>query len=157
MGRSLSLLVAAGALLWASGCAHAPAVSKEEVRFVTEREQVSGCEHLGRVSGSSSLGGISAQRLGKARAEAEMRTKAGRLGADVVLVQSSHGGFFGAESVGDAYRCAGRTTGGARSAEPPRGEPAPPPAIPGRVSGGCEKDTDCKGDRVCESGRCVQP
>ena len=23
------------------------------------------------------------------------------------------------------------------------------------LGAGCEKDTDCKGDRVCESGKCV--
>ena len=26
-----------------------------------------------------------------------------------------------------------------------------------RSSGGCEEDTDCKGDRVCEDGDCVEP
>ncbi|HEY4121466.1 MAG TPA: LpqB family beta-propeller domain-containing protein [Byssovorax sp.] len=32
---------------------------------------------------------------------------------------------------------------------------APPPPEP--VVGGCQKDTDCKGDRVCERGACVSP
>jgi hypothetical protein len=31
-----------------------------------------------------------------------------------------------------------------------------PPPPPSR-SGGCGKDTDCKGDRICEEGRCVSP
>jgi hypothetical protein len=30
----------------------------------------------------------------------------------------------------------------------------PPPQ---QAAVGCAKDTDCKGDRVCESGRCVNP
>ena len=120
------------------------------MRFVTEREQVSGCEHLGKVTGSSSLGGFAAQRAGQARSEAEMRDKARRLGADVVLVQSSSGGFFGAESVGEAYQCEGR-------ARETRKEAAPRPSRPSSGQGGCEKDTDCKGDRVCESGKCVSP
>lgn len=33
------------------------------------------------------------------------------------------------------------------------GGAAPPPP----AADGCTKDTDCKGDRVCESGRCVSP
>ena len=32
--------------------------------------------------------------------------------------------------------------------------PAPAPAPP---AGGCTKDTDCKGDRVCQRGECVDP
>lgn len=32
---------------------------------------------------------------------------------------------------------------------------APPP--PPTPAVGCSKDTDCKGDRVCEAGRCVSP
>lgn len=30
-------------------------------------------------------------------------------------------------------------------------------AVGSRVSDACTKDTDCKGDRVCEQGRCVSP
>jgi hypothetical protein len=29
--------------------------------------------------------------------------------------------------------------------------------VPGARAGGCEKDTDCKGDRVCEGGVCLDP
>jgi Tol biopolymer transport system component len=32
-----------------------------------------------------------------------------------------------------------------------------PAATPEAASGGCLKDTDCKGDRVCEKGVCVSP
>lgn len=41
--------------------------------------------------------------------------------------------------------------------------PAVPPAPPGSQVGptptapGCGKDTDCKGDRICEKGECVDP
>jgi hypothetical protein len=42
---------------------------------------------------------------------------------------------------------------------PPSGEPAPTPApeetAPNRD--GCSKDTDCKGERICENGTCVNP
>jgi hypothetical protein len=163
MKKAWSLHVStAGMLLWICGCAHTPETPPPEVRFVTEREQVAGCVPLGRVTGSSSFGGISAQQLGKERAEEEMRGKAGRLGADVVLVQSSQGGFFGAESVGDAYRCLGRAPAAAAAVTAPQSVPAaspvpPAPPAPAPRAGGCEKDTDCKGDRICESGKCVKP
>ena len=47
----------------------------------------------------------------------------------------------------DAYAC---TTASAPSA---------PAAAPAAASGfaGCGKDTDCKGDRICERGTCVNP
>jgi hypothetical protein len=35
---------------------------------------------------------------------------------------------------------------------PAAAQPAPPPA-----TGGCAKDNDCKGDRVCDKGQCVAP
>jgi hypothetical protein len=42
---------------------------------------------------------------------------------------------------------------GAASALPPvAGPPSAPPA-----GSGCSKDTDCKGDRVCSRGQCVDP
>jgi hypothetical protein len=44
--------------------------------------------------------------------------------------------------------CRRLSAGPAPAAPPP--EPAPAP-----VAGGCQKDTDCKGDRVCDNGRCV--
>ena len=37
---------------------------------------------------------------------------------------------------------------------------APTTAVPAGVAGApgaCAKDTDCKGDRVCEKGACVAP
>ncbi|MFT7622070.1 MAG: hypothetical protein ACI9WU_001237 [Myxococcota bacterium] len=52
----------------------------------------------------------------------------------------------------------------AQPADPPPAEPAPvepppapepPPAAP--APSGCTKDTDCKGDRICDAGKCVSP
>ena len=31
------------------------------------------------------------------------------------------------------------------------------PRVAQQASAGCGKDTDCKGDRICESGRCTPP
>jgi ankyrin repeat protein len=42
----------------------------------------------------------------------------------------------------------------------PAPRPAPPataPAAPPPAPAGCGKDTDCKGDRVCVKGECVEP
>jgi hypothetical protein len=40
----------------------------------------------------------------------------------------------------------------------PAAPPAPPPAAPASTSaGGCAKDDDCKGNRVCRGGECYDP
>jgi hypothetical protein len=138
------------ALLGLGGFAQSAETSPQEVLLVTEHDQVDGCKPLGKITGSSSLGGIAAQKWGKARAEDEMRDKAQRLGANVILVHSSEGGFYGAKAVGDAYLC--------RPGAPEAGTgKTPSKETPASEQGGCGKDTDCKGDRVCESGRCVNP
>lgn len=137
-------------ILSTGGGAFASEKSADEVLLVSQREQVEGCKFLGQVTGSSSLGGFAAQKWGKANAEKEMRNKTERMGGNVILVHSSRGGFHGAEAVGDAYLC----TAGAP--EPVAGK-TPPAETPAGGQGGCTKDTDCKGDRVCESGKCVNP
>jgi hypothetical protein len=92
-----------------------------------------------------------AEKLGKARAEKEMINKTERKGGNVILVHSSEGNFWvGGKSIGDAYLC----PTGARDGGPKQ---TPPAETPASGQGGCMKDTDCKGDRVCESGRCVKP
>ncbi len=124
--------------------------SEDNVLMVTDRDKVDGCKYLGKVAGSSSLGGIAAQKWGQANAEKELRKKTDKMGGNVVLVHSSKGGFYGAEAVGDAYLC----TAGAGKTE---AKETPPAETPASGPGGCTKDTDCKGDRICESGRCVKP
>lgn len=152
MKRSYALFLATIALLWIGGCGggRRMVTSEQTVRFVTQRDLVARCTFLGRVTGSSSLGGIAAQNWGKARSESEMENNAARLGANVVLVHNSQGGFMGAESSGDAYLC------GSGTLDPGAGQ-IPVTVVPSGVQSGCVKDTDCKGDRVCESGRCVKP
>lgn len=154
MKRSSSLFLAAIAVLGLHGCRGSAkgtvAASSQAVRLITDRSLVAGCGFLGQVTGSSSLGGIAAQKWGKARSEEEMRGKAARLGANVVLVHDSRGGFMGAESSGEAYLCgSGVADPGARQ--------APVTEAPAVGQAGCVKDTDCKGDRICEYGRCVDP
>lgn len=51
----------------------------------------------------------------------------------------------------------------AEPATPPTAAPTPrapsvkPPATPPAAGSGCTKDTDCKGDRICQHGACVAP
>ena len=148
MKRFLALIMIA--LLGVGGLAHSSEKSTQEVLLVTQRDQVDGCKYLGQVMGSSALGGFAAQKWGKANAEKEMINKTERMGGNVILVHSSEGGFNGAKAVGDAYLCS------AGAPDAGRGQ-APPAETPAAGQGGCVKDTDCKGDRICESGRCVKP
>lgn len=154
MKKTCSLIIAAIALLGLHGCRGSAkgtvATSPQAVRFVTDRSLVAGCGFLGQVAGSSSLGGIAAQKWGKARSEEEMMKKAARLGANVVLVNDSRGGFMGAESSGEAYLCGA-------GAPAPAARQVPVTEAPAAGQAGCVKDTDCKGDRICEYGRCVDP
>jgi hypothetical protein len=39
----------------------------------------------------------------------------------------------------------------------PTTAPQAPPVWPAPANGGCVKDVDCKGDRICEQGVCVPP
>ncbi|MBI4768555.1 MAG: DUF4156 domain-containing protein [Deltaproteobacteria bacterium] len=144
------LILAMIPLLGLGGIVQLAEASEDDVLMATERDKVDGCKYLGKVTGSSSLGGIAAQKWGQANAEKELRKKTDKMGGNVVLVHSSRGGFYGAEAVGDAYLCIAeaRETGAKET---------PPPEMPASGPGGCTKDTDCKGDRICESGKCVNP
>jgi hypothetical protein len=144
------LILAMIALLSLGGIVRLAEASEDDVLMVTERDKVDGCKYLGQVTGSSPLGGFFAQKWGQANAEKEMRKKIDKMGGNVILVYSSEGGFNGAKAVGDAYLC----TAGAREAGT---KETPPAETPISGQGGCTKDTDCKGDRICESGRCVKP
>ena len=148
MKRLLTLVMIT--LLGLGGFAHLSEASEDDVLMVTERDKVDRCKNLGQVTGSSPIGGFFAQKWGQANAEKEMRKKTDRMGGNVILVHSSEGGFNGAKAVGDAYLCTAgdRDTGSKET---------PPTETPAGGQGGCRKDTDCKGDRICESGRCVKP
>lgn len=151
MVRSILLLMITVSLTGMIGCGAHLTSSGKMIRFVDQPDLVAGCEALGQVRGSSWLGGfVAAKRQGKERAEVEMRNKAAELGADVVFVQVLQGGFMGGESLGDAYRCGSQTPGSAAQKIPPTEDPS-------KLQAGCVKDADCKGDRICEAGKCVKP
>lgn len=63
---------------------------------------------------------------------------------------------------GDAAACQALSPGWTAPAPPlpaplptPTWSPPPPPEAP--LPAACAKDTDCKGDRVCNRGECVEP
>jgi hypothetical protein len=87
----------------------------------------------------------------------DLRNQAWGLGAThVVYSTPSMGGNEGTTTsamvMGEALRCEGdeRPSGPAA----PVAAPAPVVAAP---SGGCDYDTQCKGDRVCKNHQCVDP
>ncbi len=151
------------ALLISGNTALSAESSKPEVRMVYERDLVKGCKYLGKVTGKSTLGGLFGQKWGQANAERELRNKTEEMGGNVVLVHYSEGGFHGARANGDAYLCqaeAGESEAKKASVtESSESDPAKtvPISSPPSVPGGCTKDTDCKGNRICESGKCVNP
>jgi hypothetical protein len=57
-----------------------------------------------------------------------------------------------AECNGRTYYCSG--AGGHVACTEPANKPGAAPTPP---PGGCQYDTQCKGDRVCKSGSCVDP
>ena len=69
-----------------------------------------------------------------------------------------------AQCHGKRFFCSSVSTGKAQSQVDCKEETAPskPPATAAaassaRPSGGCEYDTQCKGDRICRDGQCVEP
>jgi hypothetical protein len=107
---------------------------------------MSGCEHLGAVEGSQSIGVIALGAGGGAGGQREtmdaLRNQTALLGGTHVVVTSAHVSDVGrgaAYTQGEAYKC-------------------PIEYRPGQTSKtGCGNDMDCKGDRVCVRGDCVLP
>jgi uncharacterized protein DUF4156 len=108
------------------------------------------CSALGPVAGMADpfFGGLRSEGSLVDSASNDARNEAGKMGATHLrlagaperFVSGTFGGGKGFSVAGVAYRC------GTASAEPA------PAAL-----AGCAKDTDCKGARVCEAGRCVDP
>ena len=112
------------------------------------------CAVVGDVAGSADpfFGGLKpAEQLADA-ARNDARNEAARAGATHVRFtggpdQWPSGTFGGGKAVtvsGVAYKCSNPVA--------PALAPAPESAEPG-----CSKDTDCKGDRICQSRTCVDP
>jgi hypothetical protein len=110
------------------------------------------CERLGRVSGQEEAYGFFPDMQPKADlkkgAEKKAEGQAAELGATHVVFDDRQPPVSGGKAVAwaTAYRC-----------PPPAASPEAAPATPPGPTAGCGKDTDCKGDRICEAGVCVDP
>lgn len=96
---------------------------------------------------SARLVARSAAALGRPTALASAAAAA--LGAAAFVVAAAterwpSGTFGGGQAVtasGIAYRCEA---------------PGAAPTAPAPATAGCTKDVECKGDRICEAGRCIE-
>jgi len=115
------------------------------IYMVDNTQEVSACTRLGHIS-AQSMACVDPPSCMSAAA-AQGRNQAAKMGATHLVatfrgVSLTHGLFEG-----DAYKCADGQVGVQRMELT-----APNPSFVG-----CSKDTDCKGDRVCDGGRCVSP
>lgn len=141
-----SLLLALAAL----GCGTTALSAKGRQVAVLDARPGAECAVLGEVGGSADpfFGGLKPPEELVEAARNDARNEAGRQGATHVRFTSgpdqwASGTFGGGRAVtvsGVAYRCADPS------------EPAAPAGEPG-----CSKDTDCKGDRICQSRTCIDP
>ena len=96
----------AGLLFLASCVSTTPA--GERVRVTSNPEAVRECTYLGAVEGRSSWGGYAGQSTGEKNSMAKLQNKAAEMGADTVLLVTSHSGVGGSQQRGETYRCAKR-------------------------------------------------
>ena len=117
----------------------------KKIYMVDNTQEVSACTRLGPISAISMACMDPPSCMSAAASVA--RNQAAEMGATHLLktysgINLTHGLFDGF-----AYKCADTQAGTQRveiSTQPP-------------ISTGCTKDIECKGDRICEDGRCVSP
>jgi hypothetical protein len=120
------------------------------------------CISLGTVTGKgggASGGYVSNEELIE-YALNDARNRAAMLGAtDFIYSGPSLGGSGGTTTsamvTGEALKCDGEPSTEMASGSAPA--PAPTAANPSPPSNGCQFDTQCKGERVCVRGECVEP
>ncbi len=138
------------ALCLALGCA-TPRLSPRAAQVaVLDARPGAECAVLGDVAGSADpfFGGLKSERELVEAARNDARNEAARQGATHLVFTGeptlSPSGTFGggrAVTVGAvAYRCGGKRDLPAETSE-----------------AGCSKDTDCKGERICQARTCVDP
>jgi len=117
----------------------------ERIYMVDNTQEVSACTRLGHISAKSMACVDPASCMSAAAVQG--RNQAAKLGATHLTktysgIDLTHGLFEG-----DAYKCADNQVGVQRvELTAPN-----PPFV------GCTKDMECKGDRICDAGRCVSP
>lgn len=157
-------------LLAMAGCGTYEALTPEAsyVKATTIRPEGK-CESLGTLTGKgggASGGYVSNESLIE-YAVNDLRNQAQRLNATHVLYSTpAMGGAEGTTTsamvMGEALRCEdGKETTAvvvAATTAAPAPTPAPVSALTATpATGGCEYDTQCKGDRVCVDRQCVDP
>ncbi len=141
--RMLWVALCALQLLTAACVSLSPGAKK--IYMVKSTQEVSACTRIGPVSAKSMACADPSSCM--IAAEDEARNQAAKMGATHLVRTYSgynltHGLFDGY-----AYKCADNQVGVQRmelNTQTP-------------TSAGCTKDVECKGNRVCEAGRCVSP
>lgn len=135
-------------LALALGCSGPSLSARGRAVVVLERDPGAECLALGQVSGSADpfFGGTKPEERLVEAARVDARNEAARAGATHLRFlrterwpSGTFGGGNGVTVSGVAYRC------------------GTPGRAPESIQAGCTKDTDCKGDRICESGQCTDP
>lgn len=166
----LGVLALVGCAVGLVGCGTYNALSPAAASVVATTTRPAGkCEVLGTLTGKgggASGGYVSNEDLIE-YALNDLRNQAIKMGATHVVYSSPGlGGIQGTTNsamvMGEAMRCEG--SGGAEAAAassspaPTASSPAtatPPTVAPAAATGGCQFDTQCKGDRICVDGGCV--
>jgi len=130
--------------LLTAGCVSVSPAAKK-IYIVDNTQEVSACTRLGLFSVKTLACANPSSCMSAAAAKA--RNEAAKMGATHLLktfngIGISHGLFDGY-----AYKCADNQVGVQRME---LNTQTPTPA-------GCTKDVECKGDRICEGGRCISP
>jgi hypothetical protein len=150
-------------MLGASGCGTYAALTPEAQSVVATTIKPAGnCKSLAALTGKgggASGGYVSNESLVE-YAVNDLRNQAARIGAThVVHSPPTMGGTTSAMVTGEALRCEGvggtSSAAGALASPAPAVEPGAAPSSP--PGGGCDYDTQCKGDRVCVKRECVEP
>ncbi len=92
-------------LFFLSGCGTMLSKHGELVKTTNNYGNAMDCKYLGQVIASSSLAGYGFEKKALASAMNELRNKAARLGADLMVVQNVVNGTIYTEMTGDAYLC----------------------------------------------------
>lgn len=145
----LTMLRGLFALALLSGCAPALTVQGARVLAVKTMQDIATCKDLGHVSASFGNGWSVGEDMSGALLNA--KNEAGRMGGTHLLITHHAMGDWAANVEGAAYLCA-PGQGGRQAVELVGGGQGT-----GAKTSGCARDTDCKGERVCEDGRCVDP
>jgi len=116
-----------------------------QIYMTNNTQEVSACTHIGHVS-ADSMACVDPSSCMHA-AMGEGRNKAAELGATHLVTTYSGISLTHGLYEGDAYKCANNQVGVQRIEI----------VAPNTAASGCTKDIECKGDRVCDSGRCVSP